>query len=197
MSAPKTPTARRRDAASSISRIITAARKLASRSPSIEEVAQSAGVGVATVYRHFGTRERLLQAVAAREVSDALAPHVTDALADPSPRDGLHRLSLHLVRLAIREAQTTRHETSALAAIVTEVTTRYGTDIEGLLSRAQKAGEIRDDIDAGDITPLLGATLVGLAFPAGGLAAQERYIALTFEALRPEGANPLPPRSRT
>lgn len=65
------PTVLRRDAARNRRRILDAARSLADDGKPLQLnlVAQHAGVGVATVYRHFPTSEALTEALAAEQIS--------------------------------------------------------------------------------------------------------------------------------
>jgi serine phosphatase RsbU (regulator of sigma subunit) len=78
-------TARRRrtDAEQNFSRIIEAAVELLESQPaaSIEQIAAAAGVGRATVYRHFSTRTELVEAAMRHAVEDALLG-VSDPTAD-------------------------------------------------------------------------------------------------------------------
>ena len=53
----------------------------------IDEIARGAGVGVGTVYRHFPTKEDLLQALADERFA-GLAEAAHAALVDPRPWEG-------------------------------------------------------------------------------------------------------------
>ena len=67
--------------------------------------------------------------------------------------------------------------------------------LQGLIERAQAAGEMRGDVGAEDIKMLLSG--VGLSRAAGTGAAWERHLAVVIDGLRPEGAHPLPSRPLT
>ena len=83
---------RRADAEQNFSRIIGAAVELLGRQPgaSIEQIAAAAGVGRATVYRHFPTRTELVEAATRHALEDARIdrPDPTADL-DDSNEDGL------------------------------------------------------------------------------------------------------------
>jgi AcrR family transcriptional regulator len=81
----------RSDAQRNRARLITAARELVAEAGSevaLDEVARRAGVGNATLYRHFPTRAELLAALYADEVT-ALCEHGDRLLAAPSPIEAL------------------------------------------------------------------------------------------------------------
>lgn len=187
--------AKRVDATRSAARILAAVRELGAEPWSIEEVARRAGVGPATVYRHFATRDRLLQVAAAHAVVDELAPHVAAALADPSARHGLHVVADRIVEAGSATPDGGPRDANTVAAIIERFLEVHGDDLGRLLARAQEAGEIRGDIEPADIAPIVGAMLAGMALPAATASGPARYVALVFDALDPLGASPLPQRT--
>lgn len=81
----------RSDATRNAKVLLTAARELldeVGNDIALDQVARRAGVGNATLYRHFPTREDLLAAVYADEV-EALCRHGAQLLNAPSPLDAL------------------------------------------------------------------------------------------------------------
>ncbi|WP_229875867.1 TetR/AcrR family transcriptional regulator, partial [Streptomyces coeruleorubidus] len=80
----------RSDAERNRERIIAAARTVFARdglSASMASVAREAGVGIATMFRRFPTKEELVDAVFSDRM-DAYADAVTVALEDPDPWNG-------------------------------------------------------------------------------------------------------------
>src|SRR6266852_1321868 len=55
---------------------------------SLEEIARRAGVGIGTLYRHFPTRQALLEAVY-RDQAEALHARALELLSSPSPGEAL------------------------------------------------------------------------------------------------------------
>ncbi|MDQ1014100.1 TetR/AcrR family transcriptional regulator [Streptomyces afghaniensis] len=80
----------RKDAERNRERIIAAARSVFARdglSVSMASVAREAGVGIATMFRRFPTKEELVEAVFSDRM-DACADAVAAALDDPDPWHG-------------------------------------------------------------------------------------------------------------
>ncbi len=82
---------------------------------SLEEIARRAGVGIATLYRNFPTREAVVEAVFLREV-EQLAQAATDLLTTLAPGDALHEW----LRLSVRFSATKKGLGPALSSITTQ-----------------------------------------------------------------------------
>jgi AcrR family transcriptional regulator len=84
----------RADAARNVHRIVEVAARLLAENPSagMADVAAGAGVGRATLYRHFPTRETLLQAIREQAVEDAERALAACRLDEDSATDALQRL---------------------------------------------------------------------------------------------------------
>ena len=81
---------KRADALRNYEKLLAAARDAFAEggaSTSLEEVARRAGVGIGTLYRHFPTRQELLEAVYVGEL-EAIC-HSADELAELPPWDAL------------------------------------------------------------------------------------------------------------
>src|SRR5437868_12377772 len=102
---------KRADARRNYDKLVAAARGVFAEdgtSAPLEDVAERAGVGIGTLYRHFPTRQALLEAVYASEV-EAIAQAAAD-LADLEPWDALTRW----LRQYVGFAATKRALTEAL-----------------------------------------------------------------------------------
>ena len=126
---------------------------------SLRDVARRAGVGLGTLYRHFPTREALLEALL-RAYFDELAVHAAELETSSSPGDALvswlhdfvacaheYRGVVALMMFAIEDDESALH---ASCVTMRAAGTR-------LLTRAQAAGIARTDIDGGDLFALAGA----------------------------------------
>ncbi|MFE4533517.1 TetR/AcrR family transcriptional regulator [Streptomyces scopuliridis] len=192
--APDTPSRpQRADARRNGERLLTTARdafaEYGTDAP-LEEIARRAGVGIGTLYRHFPTRQALLQAVL-HDRLEALHSEAVPLLDNPAPADALlgwlRSVALHATRyrgLAAALLLGVRDEDSPLSPSCGAVLTA-GAE---LLHRAQRAGQIRPDVTAADLYTL--ANSVAWAAEetstsrseSGPLAA--RLLTLTMEGLR-------------
>lgn len=152
----------RADARRNYNRLLAAAHTVFAEQgtgASLEEVARRAEVGIGTLYRHFPTREALLEGLlnagftTLREKAEAL-------LASPSPRQALAEwLSMFAAGSATYSGltgsvlTTTRQEGSALYESC------HGMTAAGarLIVRAQEEGELRADVNPMDVLALAGA----------------------------------------
>jgi AcrR family transcriptional regulator len=162
----------------------------------LDTVARRAGVGNATLYRHFPTREDLYEAAFAA-IRERLAT-VLDRYQDVD--DGwqaLHGLIFDIyssapVGPAMGSPVEDLVDTSpSLRAVVTDIR----EVLDRVLRLAQSQGSARDDVDLEDLGLLLDSLRPVVA--ASARVAPElwqRHLVLVLDALRAEAASPLPPR---
>jgi AcrR family transcriptional regulator len=155
---------RRADASRNVERLIIAARELIDRSGSevaLDEVARQAGVGNATLYRHFPTRGDLLVAVYADEVA-ALCRQGADLLGDPSPADALFTwLDGFVVHVATKRAlalAATEGPDAHRDRLFDQWHESMRSTATKLLRRAQDAGVVRPDLTVADLLAIASGT---------------------------------------
>lgn len=124
----------------------------------LEAVAKKAGVGVGTLYRHFPTRDALVEAVYLTEL-DRLHEGAAELLASHPPDEALERWMDLFVEYAI----TKRGLAGALRAIVASGGNPYLQSrakivdaLRTLLDAAGAAGAIRSDLDPEDVLLAMG-----------------------------------------
>ncbi len=163
----------------------------------MDDVAERAGVGVGTVYRHFPTKNDLLGAVI-QVRGESMLRDIQAAASDPDPGTALRRyasaMADHQARnRALAEGMAAEIDLPAVMARVKE--SIFETVIR-LVNRAQAAGTIRPDIGASDVSMLLSgiAHVVELAGDLGATLRQ-RYLTIVLDGLRPVDASPLPGRA--
>ncbi|WP_263351240.1 TetR/AcrR family transcriptional regulator [Acidicapsa acidisoli] len=131
---------------------------------SLDEIAKQAGVGAGTLYRHFPTRDELIEGVYRNEV-EKLAAAAARFAETMSPLEALRAWMLLLV-----DYIAAKHIIApALNSVVGGPSRLYEgsrTTIQGaideLVRRAKKSGDLRRDLDAFDLLrALIGASHVG------------------------------------
>ncbi|MDL5158539.1 TetR/AcrR family transcriptional regulator [Actinomycetospora termitidis] len=153
---------RRADAVENRSRLLAAARVLFARDGldvPMREIAREAGVGPATLYRHFPTKQDLATEAFAAEMAACRAV-VDDGLADPSAWRGLCTV---IERLTVLHARNLGFTEAFLAtfphAVDLRAERRAALDaVAGLARRAQAEGELRRDFVPQDLVLTLTAT---------------------------------------
>ncbi len=156
---PRSDSLRNRD------RLLEAARdvfSLGGPDASLEAVARTAGLGIATLYRHFPTREALFQAVYRREV-DQLVELAAQLATDAAPVEALRRwLHANVGMIATKKGML-----AALAPAVVSSSELYASSTARLvrsagvlMERAVAEGEIRPDISPEDLM----RALIGMCY---------------------------------
>jgi AcrR family transcriptional regulator len=178
----------RADARRNYEKLVAAARDVFTEeggSAPLEDVAERAGVGIGTLYRHFPTRQALLEAVYSGEV-EALATAATELAGEP-PWEALEQW----LRQYAGFAATKRALTEALleAAPESDVMLTCRTALiqaaTPLVERAQQAGVVRSDTDFADIVRTVSGVSVVAAIDA---AQKERMLQIVLDGLRPRPA---------
>lgn len=147
----------RADAERNVRSIIDAATVLLAAEPdaSMERVAHAAGVGRATVYRHFASREHLVRAIHDRALQDARDAVLSCRLDEGPPLEALERAVGAILRVAdrYRLLRAIPREDGELRARAEEV----GAPLVTLVQRGQHEGVFRTDVSARWVAATLGA----------------------------------------
>ena len=157
-------------------------------------VARRAGVGAATLYRRFPTKEALVTAVFADEFSRC-ATVVDDALADPDAWRGFHAAVEALCAMQAADRGFCAAFVTAFpdAIDVERERDRALSGLAGLVRRAQDAGRLRADVTVGDLVLLLLANRGLVADSADeARAASRRLVGFVLDALRADRSRPEP-----
>jgi AcrR family transcriptional regulator len=147
----------------------------------VPQVAACAGVGKATVYRNYPTKDDLVAAVAGRHFKE-LEHRAVSALAQP---DVYQALSGYIVDLFGSLADN-RLLADVLAEGTVVPSTRILALLDQLLAAARKTGRVRADATGTDIRIVLcGAVLQLMRLDVRDRATWRRYGELVVNALRP------------
>ncbi|GAA4255066.1 TetR/AcrR family transcriptional regulator [Dactylosporangium darangshiense] len=179
---------RRVDARANRGRILDVAEEVfgaGGESASTEEVARLAGVGIATVFRHFPTKAALLQAVLVRRF-ERLREQAEALLDNEEPGSAFYAFFRHLVadaatKIAIGEALLDAGGDGEAFQASNGLRRAVGA----LLERAQRAGAVREDVEL----PEVYALLVGMSRAAAHIGPDDevtvRALAIVFDGLAP------------
>jgi AcrR family transcriptional regulator len=161
----------------------------------IEEIARRAGVGAATIYRRFPTKERLLRAIFDTRIGE-LELEIAAAGALPDPWEALLAgiralIEIQAANMVFLQALD---QSGVMLELKDEINVRVFEPLSVLFSRAQAGGRIRGDLEPSEL-PLLIQMVTATAkhsptCPAP--ASATRYLMLLADALRTPTPSPLP-----
>ena len=179
----------RSDGARNRARLVAAAKVVfAKRGPAatLEEIARKAEVGIGTLYRHFPTRDALIEAVY-RQEADKLVEAAAGLLTQPKPAAALRQWLL----LFVQFIDTKRGMADVLNTLIggpdalyQGTPVRLASSIEALVERAVKNGDCRTDVEPLDLLRAIG----GVATLTPGKQWKQsavRMVDLLIRGLRP------------
>lgn len=151
----------------------------------VDAVAERAGVGVGTLYRHFPTKEALFEAIVLRRLDEL----VTAAEAAPEP-DATEQFFSFLGRVA-DQASLKRDLFEALAAAGVDVKSSCGDrvqDLERSLDRLRRravdSGGLRADVTVQDVMGLVIGACRGVDRPGMTEDDRRRMVGVICDGLR-------------
>ncbi|QFG25854.1 TetR/AcrR family transcriptional regulator [Actinomadura sp. WMMB 499] len=186
----------RADARRNRARVLEAARTVLARdgsSASLREIAREAGVGLATIYRQFPTKEDLFAAVV-RDRIGALADEAAALIAGSGGtapgaafftfftlivEDSTHKKMLvdALTDAGVAEADVK----AGMADLAAEIKDSLAT----LLAGAQRSGDVRADVGMPEVLALLGAACLAAERGRWDAGTRDRALAVVFDGFRP------------
>ena len=176
---------KRADARRNYEKVLAAAREAfaeGGESTALEEIARRAGVGIGTLYRHFPSRQALLEALYVDEVEEICRSAAE--LEGDDPWEALNTwferfigyiatkqaLLAELLNYVDRDAQLFKTSRAALFSAG-----------EPLLTRAQEAGVVRRDVDIGEVISMV----MGIAkIPANDRRQTLHILRIALDGLR-------------
>lgn len=152
---------------------------------SLEEIARQAGVGIGTLYRHFPTRDAVVEAVYRHEV-EVLCDSVGPLLAEHEPDEALSQWMQRFVRYVATKrglAAALKSMVGADSELFRSTHERITTAVNAVLGAAVDAGTVRSDVDPRDLMRAMGG--ICLAADQPDLCEQaSRLVALLMDGLR-------------
>jgi AcrR family transcriptional regulator len=159
----------RLDAQRNRERLLQVAKEAFTRSganTSLDDIAKQAGVGAGTLYRHFPTREALIEAVYRSEV-DKIAASQTELSAKLPPVEALRAwMLLFIDYIAAKQLIVPALNTlvGGPAKVFEGSRSRIRGAIDALVKRAIESGDIRKDLEPFDLL----RALIGVSNVASG-----------------------------
>lgn len=163
----------RADAVRNKKLIVQAAHELfatAGMAASIDEIAERAGVGTGTLYRHFPTKEALFEAIVIGRVEE-LVEEARRLIKSHQPREAFFKLLSQLVEnsnghkdLLDALGSQSFDLQNAVPGLLAEMWKAIGQ----LLEQAQNAGAVRRDVRLSHVQALLSAACAAMERQGGG-----------------------------
>ena len=154
----------------------------------IDAIAQRAGLGVGTLYRHFPTKEALFEAilVGRMERLEALA---RDGATSTDPGAAFFDFLSQMVAegLAKRDFFAALAGTGVDLERFAKAKQRMKRAVGVLVERAQKARVVRADVGAGDVLTLVMGTVGAADRHGAGPAERKRLLRVISDGLRARG----------
>jgi AcrR family transcriptional regulator len=189
----------RSDARRNRERVLEAARECFGRDgldAQMDDIAGCAGVGVGTVYRHFETKEALLEALAADHFSRlASLAEKAEAVEDPWEafagyiRDGAELMAGDR---GLAQVAAERPEVMNEAALKTDVTEDFFGRLDRVIERAQKAGQLRPEFVLEDIPGIM-CSIGAVQISSVPYTNWRRLLAIVLDGLHGSTGSELPP----
>jgi AcrR family transcriptional regulator len=154
----------------------------------VDVIAEKAGVGVGTLYRHFPTKEKLCEAIVLERLA-SLVDHARALAESDDPGQAFFGFLEHFVAEGCAKRDLMVAVSGAgieFEATVAPIKDVLREAIGVLLARAQTVGAVRPDVTAAVVMTLAGATCQAAAHH--GAAPPSDVLGVVFDGLRAQGA---------
>jgi AcrR family transcriptional regulator len=187
----------RSDARRNRERLVASARELLARDGvevSVEEITHHAGVGMGTLYRHFPTKDDLIDAVLEESFAEIVAAAEEGANAEDAWEGFVsfieRTLALHVANRGLKDVVASREHGAARADAMR---LRLRPFVKQMIERAQEQGALRADFVPADL-PLVFWSAGRVVEKTSNVARDSwrRYLGFLLDGLRASAATPLP-----
>jgi AcrR family transcriptional regulator len=152
---------------------------------SLEDVARRAGVGIGTLYRHFPTREALVEAAYRRSL-ETLCDQADQLAQELPPAEALEAWLQAFVGYAVTKrglGAVLKMAADGSTELFAEMRARIRAAMAGLIDSAVAAGTIRPDANAADLLGAIGGVCMASEQP-GWQEQARRLVGLLMDGLR-------------
>ena len=157
----------------------------------VDLIAEKAGVGVGTLYRHFPTKEKLFEAILIGRI-DEIVDDARARVDSDDPGTAFFAFLAHLVEESASKRDLIQALMGAGVQIDGRGRRRSGTSKRRwgeLLDVAQRPAPVRADVSSAVVLSLVGATCIAADHPHGS-AMPQAILAIICDGLRPPHADP-------
>ena len=151
----------------------------------LEEIARRANVGIGTLYRHFATRDALVEAVYRREIGllcDGVDELLRDEPADAALATWMRRFANYVAKKR-GMAMALKSVLGADSELFTYSHQRIRDALGALVAAAADSGQIRDDVDAEDLLRAMSGICMATDSP-GWADRTARLVDLLMDGMR-------------
>jgi AcrR family transcriptional regulator len=186
----------RADAERNRARLLDAAKAAfaSGETPTLEQIARAAGVGIGTLYRHFPTREALVEALYRKELAD-LCGAADELLESRAPERALRAwmdVFANYITAKREMADALRAVFAAGSVTVSQAREELTVAVRTILDAGVADGTLRDDVRPEDIVALIVGAFTATSL-VGGQEQRARMFDLLVDAVRRPGpASPGP-----
>jgi AcrR family transcriptional regulator len=176
---------KRADARRNYEKVLAAAREAfaeGGESTALEEIARSAGVGIGTLYRHFPSRQALLEALYVDEVEELCRSAAQLDAGDPweALNGWFERFIGYLASKQALAAELLNYVDHDAELFKTSRAALFSAG-EPLLKRAQAAGVVRPDVNIAEVIQMV----IGIAkIPTAHPGQREHILTVALDGLR-------------
>ena len=161
---------------------------------STETIAARAGVGVATVFRHFPSKRELLEAALERMITQ-----LAESLEKLLEREDAEHAFFEALAQLVERAGTKKALAEGLSGPGEEIRSRVWSNqlrssLTRLLERAQRCDAVRDDIGIEELSAVLIAAARTIEHTRGDAELRARVLRVIFDGLRPPAGAQRAPR---
>jgi AcrR family transcriptional regulator len=158
------------------------------QAPTLEQIARAAEVGIGTLYRHFPTREALVEALYRKELADLCAA-AAELLKSHAPEQALRAwMDLFADYVAAKQemADALRAVFAAGSVTVSQAREELTVAVRTMLDAGVADGTLRDDVRPEDVVAMIVGAFTATSL-AGGQQQRARMFDLLVDAVRRQG----------
>jgi AcrR family transcriptional regulator len=155
------------------------------QAPTLEQIARAAEVGIGTLYRHFPTREALVEALYRKELADLCAA-AAELLKSHAPEQALRAwMDLFADYVAAKQemADALRAVFAAGSVTVSQAREELTVAVRTMLDAGVADGTLRDDVRPEDVVAMIVGAFTATSL-AGGQEQRGRMFDLLVDAVR-------------